>query len=120
MIECDHGKLKRVINPGLRFKSIKTAHTTIKGIEEIRALSKGQAEYYYYGQSLGEVRLVNRAFGLCSILSGKTQLYGFICNSASHLGNFCSKSLLLVLLENNFKQITVNGQNLRKYNAQNP
>lgn len=64
MIECDHGKLKRVINPTLGFKSIKTAHATIKGIEVMRALKKGQAEYFYYGYSSGEVRLVNRAFGL--------------------------------------------------------
>lgn len=64
VIECDHGKLKRVINPTLGFKSIKTAHATIKGIEVMRALRKGQAEHFYYGQPLGEVRLVNRVFGL--------------------------------------------------------
>lgn len=64
MIECDHEKLKRVINPTLGFKSIKTAHATIKGIEVMRALRKGQAEYFYYGQPLGEMRLVNRAFGV--------------------------------------------------------
>ncbi|PHM51789.1 integrase [Xenorhabdus hominickii] len=64
VIECDHGKLKRIINPTLGFKSIKTAHATIKGIEVMRALRKGQAESFYYGQPLGEVRLVNRVFGL--------------------------------------------------------
>ncbi|MGJ3355909.1 IS6 family transposase, partial [Providencia sp. Je.9.19] len=42
----------------------KTAHATIKGIEVMRALRKGQAEHFYYGQPLGEVRLVNRVFGL--------------------------------------------------------
>jgi len=47
LIECDHGKLKRVINPTLGFKSIKTAHATIKGIEVMRALRKGQAEHFY-------------------------------------------------------------------------
>lgn len=40
------------------------AHATIKGIEVMRALRKGQAEHFYYGQPLGEVRLVNRVFGL--------------------------------------------------------
>ncbi|SUD99021.1 IS6 family transposase [Providencia rettgeri] len=64
VIECDHGKLKRIINPTLGFKSLKTAHATIKGIEAMRALKKGQAEYFYYGYPLGEVRLVNRVFGL--------------------------------------------------------
>lgn len=46
------------------FKSIKTAHATIKVTEVMHALCKGQAEYFYYGQPLGEVRLVNRTFGL--------------------------------------------------------
>ncbi|MEY0290988.1 IS6 family transposase [Providencia rettgeri] len=64
VIECDHGKLKRIINPTLGFKSLKTAHATIKGIEAMRALNKGQAEYFYYGYPLGEVLLVNRAFVL--------------------------------------------------------
>lgn len=64
VIECDHGKLKRVINLALGFKSIKTAHATLKGIEVMRALRKGQAKHFYYDQPLGEVRLVNRVFGL--------------------------------------------------------
>ncbi|MCL9176791.1 DDE-type integrase/transposase/recombinase, partial [Salmonella enterica subsp. enterica serovar Enteritidis] len=33
VIECDHGKLKRIINATLGFKSMKTAYATIKGIE---------------------------------------------------------------------------------------
>ncbi|WP_286633763.1 DDE-type integrase/transposase/recombinase, partial [Escherichia coli] len=32
VIECDHGKLKRIINATLGFKSMKTAYATIKGI----------------------------------------------------------------------------------------
>ncbi|NJD86161.1 DDE domain-containing protein, partial [Candidatus Erwinia dacicola] len=42
IIECDHGKLKRIINATLGFKSMKTAYATIKGIEVMRALRKGQ------------------------------------------------------------------------------
>ena len=37
MIECDHGKLKRIIGATLGFKSMKTAYATIKGIEVMRA-----------------------------------------------------------------------------------
>ncbi|MHC6232930.1 DDE-type integrase/transposase/recombinase, partial [Klebsiella pneumoniae] len=40
VIECDHGKLKRIINATLGFKSMKTAYATIKGIEVMRALRK--------------------------------------------------------------------------------
>ena len=64
ILECDHGKLKRIINPALGFKSRKTAYATIKGIEVMRALRKGQAESFYYGHPLGEVRLVNKVLGI--------------------------------------------------------
>jgi len=60
--ECDHGKLKRIINAMLGFKSMKTAYVTIKGIEVMRALRKGQAESFYFGHPLGEMRLVSRVF----------------------------------------------------------
>ncbi|WP_240322121.1 transposase, partial [Klebsiella variicola] len=62
IIECDHGKLKRIINATLGFKSMKTAYATIKGIEVMRALRKGQAESFYFGHPQGEMRLVSRVF----------------------------------------------------------
>ncbi|WP_407197709.1 MULTISPECIES: DDE-type integrase/transposase/recombinase [Enterobacteriaceae] len=62
LIECDHGKLKRIIGATLGFKSMKTAYATIKGIEVMRALRKGQASAFYYGDPLGEMRLVSRVF----------------------------------------------------------
>jgi IS6 family transposase len=43
VIECDHGKLKRIIDATLGFKSMKTAYATIKGIEVMHALRKSQA-----------------------------------------------------------------------------
>lgn len=49
VIECDHGKLKRIIGATLGFKSMKTAYATIRGIEVMRALRKGQAENFYFG-----------------------------------------------------------------------
>ncbi|HDP7990018.1 TPA: hypothetical protein P7B57_004674, partial [Escherichia coli] len=42
----------------LGFKSMKTAYATIKGIQVMRALRKGQASAFYYGDPLGEMRLV--------------------------------------------------------------
>jgi transposase-like protein len=51
VIECDHGKLKRIIGATLGFKSMKTAYATIKGIEVMRALRKGQASAFYYGDA---------------------------------------------------------------------
>ena len=46
---------------GIRFV-MKTAYATIKGIEVMRALRKGQASAFYYGDPLGEMRLVSRVF----------------------------------------------------------
>ena len=62
VIECDHGKLKRIIGATLGFKTMKTAYATIKGIEVMRALRKGQASPFYYGAPLGERHLVSRVF----------------------------------------------------------
>lgn len=62
VIECDHGKLKRIINVTQGFKSMKTAYATIKGIEVMCALRNGQAESFYFGHPLGEMRLVSRVF----------------------------------------------------------
>ncbi|MEN1933977.1 IS6-like element IS26 family transposase [Escherichia coli] len=62
VIECDHGKLKRIIGATLGFKSMKTAYATIKGIEVMRALRKGRASAFYYGDPPGEMRPVSRVF----------------------------------------------------------
>jgi len=43
VVEADHGKLKQLIRPVRGFKTLKTAYTTIKGFEVMRALRKGQA-----------------------------------------------------------------------------
>lgn len=40
VIECDHGKLKRIIGATLGFKSMKTAYATIKGIEVMRTTQR--------------------------------------------------------------------------------
>jgi IS6 family transposase len=41
---------------------MKTAYATIKGMEVMRALRKGQAENYCFGHPLGEMRPVSRVF----------------------------------------------------------
>lgn len=44
---------------------MKTAYATLKGLEVIRALKRGQAAFCQYWDGIaGEVRLVERAFGL--------------------------------------------------------
>jgi transposase-like protein len=64
-IEADHGKLKRLIKPTFGFKSMKTAYATIRGFEVMHAMRKGQAKLWMLSSGVqGEVRLVERAFGL--------------------------------------------------------
>ncbi|EHX54982.1 transposase [Escherichia coli DEC13D] len=41
---------------------MKTAYATIKGIEVMRARRKGEAETFYFGHPLDEMRLVSRVF----------------------------------------------------------
>ena len=47
------------------FKTLKTAYATIKVLEVMRALRKGQAEMFaLHGGIVGEARIVERAFGV--------------------------------------------------------
>ena len=64
VVEADHGKLKRLIKPTLGFKSMKTAYATIKGFEAMRALRKQASAFQLQPSIRGEVRLVERAFGI--------------------------------------------------------
>jgi transposase-like protein len=67
IIEADHGKLKRLINPVRGFKSMKTAYATIKGFELMRMFKKGQLDIWKLGQGLtGEIWLIERQFGVYS------------------------------------------------------
>ena len=57
--------MKRLIGHTLGFQSLRTAYTTIKGFEVMRALKKGQGALFRYLPGVaGEVSLVHRAFGL--------------------------------------------------------
>src|SRR5699024_7405475 len=59
------GNLTIRIKPARGFKSIPTAYATIKGFEVMRALRKGQARPWCLQPGIrGEVRLVERAFGI--------------------------------------------------------
>ncbi|MFK3869360.1 hypothetical protein ACI2IV_12965, partial [Psychrobacter faecalis] len=63
-IGCNYKTATRRWSRMRRWLIGKTAYATIKGIEVMRALRKGQASSFYYGQPQGEVCLINRVFGL--------------------------------------------------------
>jgi len=59
IIESDHGKLKRLINPTLGFKSMGAASATIKGFEVMRMFKKGRFDFWKYGQGIqSEIRII--------------------------------------------------------------
>ena len=71
VVEADHGKLKRLIKPTLGFKSMRTAYATIRGFEVMRALKKQQAKAFNFtGDIKGEIRIIERAFGLGDSVMG--------------------------------------------------
>ena len=67
-IESDHSRLKRLVKPTLGFQSMRTAWRTICGFEVMRMFRKAQLDIWKKGEGvLGEVRLVNRQFGIDQI-----------------------------------------------------
>jgi transposase-like protein len=65
IVESDHGKIKRLTKPALGFKSMKTAYATLKGIEAMHALKKGQGSAFRLQKGVeGERRLIERCFNL--------------------------------------------------------
>jgi len=63
IIEQDHRFIKKLIRPGLGFKSFKTARWTLKGIEALHMIKKGQIENLNR-DALSEVEFINGLFDL--------------------------------------------------------
>ena len=86
VVEADHGKLKRLIRSVRGFKTMKTAYATIKGIEVMRALRKGQAAAFAIQDGIvGEVRIVERAFGIrrCAVAEAMALLRNHLASANS-------------------------------------
>ncbi|MCZ8511629.1 IS6 family transposase [Paenibacillus filicis] len=65
IVEQDHRFIKKITNPMLGFKSFLTADKTLKGIECMHMIRKGQAECNH-SPVLSTVELINRLFGLAA------------------------------------------------------
>jgi len=63
IIEQDHRSIKRIVNPILGFQSFQSANKTLKGIEVMNMIKKGQVIYLNYSV-FNEVKYVNQLFGL--------------------------------------------------------
>ena len=63
IVEADHGALKQVIRPTRGVQTMRTAYATIKGFEIMRMIRRGHCMLRDPGV-VGEVRFVNKLFGL--------------------------------------------------------
>ncbi|MBD2307803.1 IS6 family transposase [Chroococcidiopsis sp. FACHB-1243] len=66
MVEQDHRFIKRLVNPGLGFKSFYTARRTIMGYETMHRIRKGQLQGVEKGNILGQVEFVSQLFGVAA------------------------------------------------------
>jgi transposase-like protein len=63
IIEQDHRSIKRIVNPMLGFQSFRSANKTLKGIEAMNMIKKGQVNDLSYSV-LNEVKYINHLFGI--------------------------------------------------------
>ena len=86
VVEAGHGKLKQFIGPVRGFKTLKTAYSTIKDFEEMRALRKGQAgAFALEGSIVSEAKLLERVSGLgpCVLSVAVTLLQNHLADAQS-------------------------------------
>jgi transposase-like protein len=65
IIEQDHRSIKRIVNPMLGFQSFQSANKTLKGIEAMNMIKKGQVDTLNRGVS-AEVNIINQLFGIAA------------------------------------------------------
>lgn len=62
ILEGDHGRLKRILGPKGAFKNRTSAYRTLKGMEAMHSLRKGQGAMFAYGQPNPNALVVSRVF----------------------------------------------------------
>lgn len=62
IVEQDHRPIKWIVRPMLGFQSFHTAIKTLKGIEAMNMIKKGQVNTLY--SNLYEVKYINQLFGI--------------------------------------------------------
>jgi transposase, IS6 family len=65
IVEQDHRSIKQIVRPMLGFQSIRTAIKTIKGIETMHMIKKGQVDTLNQCV-LAEVNFINQLFGVAA------------------------------------------------------
>ena len=66
MLEQDHRFVKKRVAASLWFRSVDGALRTIAGYEAMNMIRKGQVRWLAKGDVIGQVRFIERAFGIAS------------------------------------------------------
>jgi transposase-like protein len=64
IVEQDHRFIKKRIAAALWFRSVSGALNTLQGFEAMHMIRKGQVRWLAKGDVVGNVRFVNRLFGI--------------------------------------------------------
>jgi len=66
VLEQDHRFVKKRVAASLWFRSVDGALRTIAGYEAMNMIRKGQVRWLAKGDVVGQVRFIERAFGIAS------------------------------------------------------
>jgi transposase-like protein len=64
IVEQEHRNIKRIIKPMMGFKSFNTARRTLRGIEAMSMIRKGQVKGISKGDSVSQVKFIEKLFGI--------------------------------------------------------
>ncbi|MEH2184313.1 DDE-type integrase/transposase/recombinase [Nostoc sp.] len=64
IIEQDHRNVKRIVNPMIGFQSLNAVRRTLRGIEVMNMIRKGQVKGINQGDSVSQAEFINKIFGV--------------------------------------------------------
>jgi transposase-like protein len=66
VVEPDHRNIKRIVKPMMGFKSFNSARRTLRGIEAMNMIRKGQVKGIEQGRSVSQASFINEIFGVAA------------------------------------------------------
>jgi transposase-like protein len=64
MIEQDHRNIKRIVKPMMGFRTFNSARRTLRGVEAMNMIRKGQVQGIEPGSSVSQARFIEAIFGI--------------------------------------------------------
>jgi transposase-like protein len=66
IVEQDHRNIKRITRPMMGFKSFNSARRTLRGIEAMNMIRKGQVKGIEKGSSVSQAKFIESTFGIAA------------------------------------------------------